>query len=98
MVNIMATEKNTATGSDSTRKPYDAYINLQGFGNIGIHYDSFADAEEFVKLLAEASSQDIIDTVVTLASSLTSKASVWIASEAKPKDKPSLMQFLPKKA
>lgn len=94
----MARDFTENTGSNNNAKEFkkaDAWINLTGFANIPIHFDSFKKADEFIDYLATKESEEVIEVVCDFIKYVTTKA--WAVRAGKVKsdeDKVDCMSFI----
>lgn len=94
----MAREYTAEQTKDSSSKEFkkaDAWINLTGFANIPIHFDSFNKADEFIDYLATKDSDEVIEIVCDFIKYVTTKA--WAVRAGKVKsdaDKVDCMSFI----
>ena len=82
----MAREYTADQTKDSSGKEFkkaDAWINLTGFVNIPIHFDSFNKADEFVEYLTTKDSDEVIEIVTDFIKYVTTKAYVVKAGKVK---------------
>ena len=86
----------TAETKDSSKefKKADAWINLTGFANIPIHFDSFNKADEFIDHLATKDSDVVIEIVCDFIKHVTTKAWAVRAGKKTDAEKVDCMDFL----
>jgi hypothetical protein len=87
----------SAETKDSSSKEFkkaDAWINLMGFANIPIHFDSFNKADEFIDHLATKDSDEVVEIVCDFIKYVTTKAWAVRAGKVKSADKVDCMSFI----